>query len=690
MSRLKLKFHHPQGTPYYANGSSGNDGNTGLSSGQAWGTLSKVATSAPAGANVYCTGTFTGQTIFNKSVHLIGQPGSTPILDGTGINFTNYTGLLYFLGTSGAHIGPCSVTNFGVRNVGTDDALEQDAIRARYVDGITITYNIVVNVKASGIGVWDCNDIQTDHNWVQDAQNTADPGLLHEECMTFSRCGNLHNAYNIVEYNTVCNVLGSGNLGGVGICFKENCSYFIGRYNNIFHLTRTGAMLLDAWSSSMHHMWLYGNTISDCLSGIALDCEAPGSAGHLDSCWVHDNSFDHINYAAISMNVVSSGTGDGLRSNIHIWNNSHRIFTGTGGGFFLCKTTNISGDFEIKNNFSDMETVDAQHHAGHIRINDAAWDKVTDCSGNYAWDHTHYNPDDHTPATPGDPTMSEYMAGVTFVDPQLVDRLNSFEVYNTSPLIGAVTALTDHDYYGNPRTIGQPCDVGAIEFVSPPSPPSANILTPEITFEVGDLSEFDLTSGAGLAVGSSYKIQGSQGLQVSPQAGGVTGLARKGGYLYSNNEFAVQIYIDPNSGAFSPSTATTFLLIKNSSGAKIAHLDFGYATTTYNLDGCGWNDDGVTYNWGSTWTISDAPHRVGVYVTRATGPSSNDGVVTLKIDGAAMQVLSGLDNYTIMDGTLTIDVGYAVGSLIHTMASGAFLVDQLDVSGNLIEIGARG
>ncbi len=95
-------------------------------------------------------------------------------------------------------------------------------------------------------------------------------------------------------------------------------------------------------------------------------------------------------------------------------------------------------------------------------------------------------------------------------------------------------------------------------------------------------------------------------------------------------------------------------------------------------------DDNLSSQTLGPYDISDAEHYVEVLVTYASGPSANDGVMTLWVDGSQQGTDTTLDLYNTTKPN-EARLGAVVG--IDSGTSGTFYLDEFVLRDDDTEIG---
>lgn len=198
--------------------------------------------------------------------------------------------------------------------------------------------------------------------------------------------------------------------------------------------------------------------------------------------------------------------------------------------------------------------------------------------------------------------------------------------------------------------------------------------------ESGDMTGLTQT-GTDMAVtsgglnGTNYKITVTVDDTTSNYVyGSILGTAN------TNPHWRVRFYLDPNSLTMGAGSVINIFALRNNSNQNIILVQLQFLSSAYKITAVLYNDAG-TNSSTSAYTISDASHYVELDVTR--GASS--GTLTLFIDGAQQQQLTGVDNDTRM-----ANVSYFLLGPFSKDASqsGTFFLDELLINDTGEAIGA--
>lgn len=144
----------------------------------------------------------------------------------------------------------------------------------------------------------------------------------------------------------------------------------------------------------------------------------------------------------------------------------------------------------------------------------------------------------------------------------------------------------------------------------------------------------------------------------------------------STDKIGFTVYFDPNSAGV-PTSGSDEISIGIRGGVSLR--DQAVVVAELNSSGDAYTvrgqiiDDGATQQATSSYTITDAPHKLQVISTRATGASDNNGSFTLYVDDVAKETVTGLDLYA---NWLT-SLRFRVFATASSTTSGNVYVDEL-------------
>lgn len=210
----------------------------------------------------------------------------------------------------------------------------------------------------------------------------------------------------------------------------------------------------------------------------------------------------------------------------------------------------------------------------------------------------------------------------------------------------------------------------------------------DIDHEVGDLTEYTAT------VTDSGDLSAAGGAALAGTGYGLSALIDDTTSIYATAEFSsitsnlvrFRFYYDPNSftasstnywGIFGARVTTT--------GSYLVFVRVSKSGANYYLGACIYKDDS-SYSFQDA-LITDAPHYIEIYATRAATNVSADGGLSWTIDGAAQPAITGIDNYDRWAGLATVRLGAGVVLTIPAGTAGTIYLDELIVNDDGSEIG---
>lgn len=201
-----------------------------------------------------------------------------------------------------------------------------------------------------------------------------------------------------------------------------------------------------------------------------------------------------------------------------------------------------------------------------------------------------------------------------------------------------------------------------------------------------DLSEWDatVTDGGNLSVSASAAMGGSEyGLAflIDDQ---VEMYARVNISPPTSGKLRLRFYFDPNTLDMADGdTFNLFVMPSTGPGSKFFYIYFNKNGDDYRLQFDPRDDDGW---WGTdSEVITDGPHYIEVYVTKASSDVASDGTYEWWIDGVSKGAWTGRDNWDVFAG---ITMAYIATGNLDEGTSGTFYADQLAVNTTGTEIGA--
>ena len=209
----------------------------------------------------------------------------------------------------------------------------------------------------------------------------------------------------------------------------------------------------------------------------------------------------------------------------------------------------------------------------------------------------------------------------------------------------------------------------------------------DIDLETGDLSEFTSTviDGGDLSWSASAAIAGQGGLSVLiDDTTSIYGEYTLG-TVSTTGILRARFYFDPNGLTMDQDNGHYIFNTKHttSSGNDLCEVYLIKGATSYKIGALMYSDSGSTGT--SDYDITDEPHYIEVLLQRATGSTSNDGYLTLWIDGSLKETISGIDNYDQFASFGYCKIGATYG--VDSATSGTYYLDELIVNDDGAEIG---
>lgn len=211
----------------------------------------------------------------------------------------------------------------------------------------------------------------------------------------------------------------------------------------------------------------------------------------------------------------------------------------------------------------------------------------------------------------------------------------------------------------------------------------------EITFETGDFTQWTGTPNGGI-INTDGDLTVTAGAAMGGSSYGMACLLNDAsnwsGYHYpignTSGMIRTRFYVDPNSAAIVSGDMVTALNCYNAS-VWVLSVRLQRTGTTYYIYAQTINDEGTTVAT-STYTITDAPHYVEVYLKREVSNGSNDGILTLWIDGDQKESITTVGNYT----RFSIFDWYYFGKVQNNASStGTIYLDELVIRDDNTTIG---
>ncbi|HEX9117477.1 MAG TPA: right-handed parallel beta-helix repeat-containing protein [Anaerolineae bacterium] len=326
--------------PTYYVAPTGSDGNAGSQS-SPWRTIAKAANTATAGATVYIMGgTYNAQLrpanagTAGAWITFAAYPGQTVILDGSGLNLGNWSGLVDVSRRSYIKVSGLTLRNSSYAGLFADTTQH-----------IVFQGNHTLHSQCSGIGIWNSVDVVADGNDIEDSNfNGGNEAVSVSGTAPFE-----------IMNNKVHNPSATSTMTlKEGIDIKQG-SHDGAIHHNEVYLFRRVSLYVDAFDLHTYNIQIYGNRVHDAVTGITLASE---SGGLLDNINVSNNIVWNITNAGIrTFGLV--GTASHPMQNITYANNT---VYGCGAGI------NVSNDqisnFKVVNNILSRNTINLELAAG--------------------------------------------------------------------------------------------------------------------------------------------------------------------------------------------------------------------------------------------------------------------------------------------------------------------------------------
>ena len=267
----------PTSTPIPASGifyvaKNGNDNNPGTEA-KPWLTIKKAANTLIAGETVYVRGGIYKEQVTVKNSGSAGKyitfssyPGDIVILDGSGLNMEDWSGLFWL-----KSINFIRVNGFNLKN-------GRNGVDVNGGSNIILSNNYIENPYHTGIKVgWDYSS-----NIIIDG-NSVKKNIRSEwnEMISISNGHNVEVKNNHVLENAI----------GEGIDMKDGTSDST-IHNNIVEKASSAGVYIDGYAAGVSNIEIYQNTVHDSDTGFSTGSERGGLAQNL---YFHDNTAYNIN-----------------------------------------------------------------------------------------------------------------------------------------------------------------------------------------------------------------------------------------------------------------------------------------------------------------------------------------------------------------------------------------------------------
>jgi hypothetical protein len=298
----------------------GNDNHDGLTLETAWATLAKVnAYNFTPGDNIYfrrgdtwheallipSSGTAEGGYITFGAYGM----GDRPLFDGTGVSLPKYSGLIR--GKSTKYI---IIENLKVQNVGLENSQqnENSGIGFYASDHIIVKSCVVKKIESAGIKMNESTSVIVASNDVSEACINS-----RSETISISGVDGFEIKHNISHTNGD-RILGPSPGGGAGIDAKSGSKNGSIHHNEVYDISPSNAIYVDAYNKETCNIEIYSNYIHDTKGvGIQIGSE---DGGDLHDLLIHHNIITNCKRGGFAFHNKYSESGKVY--SINIYNNT--------------------------------------------------------------------------------------------------------------------------------------------------------------------------------------------------------------------------------------------------------------------------------------------------------------------------------------------------------------------------------
>jgi len=268
----------------------GDDGGKGTKSAP-WRTIGKAAATLKPGDTVNIREGVYRERVVPGASGEEGKPityraykGEKPVIDGTGVDLTEWTGLIDIESRHHIIVEGLTIRN-GLRK------FDVAGIKAEKCGDLVIRGNRTIDTASSGIMVWRSRNVVIDGNEVTGACNDGS-----QECITVAITDGFEISNNNVHHN------GPGNHGGEGIDAKDGSSNGKICGNHVHDNVRLG-IYADSWDKHEFNIEIFNNVVHDCSVGLAVAAE---NGGLLENVRIYNN----LAYKNKHDGIVVAGWGE--------------------------------------------------------------------------------------------------------------------------------------------------------------------------------------------------------------------------------------------------------------------------------------------------------------------------------------------------------------------------------------------
>jgi hypothetical protein len=165
------------------------------------------------------------------------------------------------------------------------------------------------------------------------------------------------------------------------------------------------------------------------------------------------------------------------------------------------------------------------------------------------------------------------------------------------------------------------------------------------SFESGGLTAWSASStdGGHLSVSTGAAMVGTLGLQAFINDN--NSMCVTDATPQAEKRYRARFYFDPNSITMASGNAHYIFYGYSGTSTNVLRIEFRYYLRNYQLR-AGLRGDGSTWTNTSWFAITDAPHSIEFDWRAAAAAGTNDGGLTLWLDGVQKAALAGIDNDT--------------------------------------------
>lgn len=207
----------------------------------------------------------------------------------------------------------------------------------------------------------------------------------------------------------------------------------------------------------------------------------------------------------------------------------------------------------------------------------------------------------------------------------------------------------------------------------------------DIAVDAGNLSEFDdtATGTAAVAVTEAAAQAGTAyGLAIDTDAGVTVRFRKTFACAWETDDLRMRCHLDPNGVVLATTTERRVFTLLDGANVNYGGIQLRDAGGgSHEVRALARNDGGTS---ATGWhAISDGPHWIEVRITRASSAVASDGTLTLWVDGAEQEEVTGLDIFDIARP----DRAGLEWTSPHASDTGTLYVDELIVRNEDVEIG---